>query len=356
MLDVQNLSKKFGDTPAVKRANFSIGDGEFVTIVGPSGCGKSTTLRMLAGHLEPSTGTISLDGEDITYISPQNRPTCLVFQTWALFPHMTVRENIEFPISVRGDEPNGRVEELLDLVQLDLNEHAEKRPGELSQGQQQRVALARSLAYDPDILLLDEPLANLDYLLQQQLQRDLADLNDELGTTFIYVTHSLETALLMSDRVFVMQDGEFVQWGPPENIYLEPANRFIAEFMGDANIIDVSVAERDADDIRIESLEFEDAVWMSDRSTNGATATVIVVRYDDALVKPELETGIGIPAEIRNVLLQGNRALVETNSLQTGQEFIADMTLQNIREAGIEKGDTGYFQWNETSTIFVSEE
>lgn len=356
MLKATNLSKKYGETQAVQSADFSVGDGEFVTIVGPSGCGKSTTLRMLAGHLEPTTGSISLDGTDITHIPPNERSTCLVFQTWALFPHMSVKENISFPITVRGESPNGRPEELLELVQLDPEEHGYKKPGELSQGQQQRVALARSLAYDPEILLLDEPLANLDYLLQKELQRDLADLNDKLGTTFIYVTHSLESALLMSDRVFVMDVGEFVQTGPPEEIYLEPANSFIAEFMGDANLIDISVEARENGSVKITGREFQEPRWVSEYSNSNQSPTEIVVRYDDAYVDTDLTADIGFPTKIKNILIHGNRGLVETESIATGDEYIADMTIQRLNKKSFEKGDKVYFQWDEEKSILVSED
>lgn len=353
MLRAENLSKSFGDIQAVKAMDFSVEDGEFVTIVGPSGCGKSTTLRMLAGHIEPSSGTITLNGEDITFVPPQDRPTCLVFQKWALFPHMTVRKNIGFPVEVRGEESSEIVDDLLSLVKLDKDVYAGKKPDELSQGQQQRVALARSLAYEPDVLLLDEPLANLDYLLRKRLQRDLADLNRKLGTTFIYVTHSLETALLMSDRIFVMKEGQFVQQGTPENIYLQPANRFVAEFMGDANLIDVTVEGRGGNKIQIASPDFEEPIWISNNTESGTNPSHIAIRYGDAIVKPKLASDFGFPVDIRNILMQGNQGIIETDSIEMEHEFIAEMDRDEIKQSGIKPGQAGYFQWNDKDTIVI---
>ena len=357
MLQSTNLRAEYGALVAVNDVDIRIETGEFATIVGPSGCGKTTLLRMLAGHQEPTDGRIELDGVDITDAEPQNRPTSLVFQSWALFPHMTVRENIEFPMRNNGLEVGDRVEELLQQVRLDPEVHADKQATELSGGQKQRVALARSLAYEPDILLLDEPLASLDYVLRKRLQRELADLNEELGMTFIYVTHSLESALLMSDKLFVLENGNIIQTGSPEDIYRAPNTKFIAEFMGDANAFKLDGAtEHDGSyEVHATTLDQTTTVpYEHDRDT----PAYLVVRYDDTAVGTELTEDLGLSVEVENVLVRGNTVLVECRPPgddDDDDEYVAEMPVEAFRATGIEKGDTAYLQWNASKSILVPE-
>ena len=356
MLQSTDLRAEYGSLVAVEDVDLRIETGEFATIVGPSGCGKTTLLRMLAGHQTPTAGRIELDGVDITDAEPQNRPTSLVFQSWALFPHMTVRENIEFPMRNSGTEIGDRVEELLRQVRLDPDVHADKRATELSGGQKQRVALARSLAYDPDILLLDEPLASLDYVLRKRLQRELADLNEELGMTFIYVTHSLESALLMSDKLFVLDEGNVIQTGSPEDIYREPRTKFIAEFMGDANAFGLDSAIRRDDGYEVQSSAFAQTTavpYDADRDT----PAYLIVRYDDTTVGTELTEDIGLDVDVQNVLVRGNTVLIECESTadDVGEEYVAEMPVDAFRATGIEKGDTAYLQWDASKSILVPE-
>ncbi|MFB6224719.1 MAG: ABC transporter ATP-binding protein [Haloarcula sp.] len=333
--------------------NLEIETGEFATIVGPSGCGKTTLLRMLAGHLEPTSGEISLNGQDITYTSPEDRPTSLVFQSWALFPHMTVRENIEFPIKNTGREVNGQVEELLEQVRLDPDVHADKQATELSGGQKQRVALARSLAYDPDILLLDEPLASLDYVLQKRLQRELADLNVELDMTFIYVTHSLEAALVMSDKLFVLDDGDTIQTGRPEEIYREPNNKFIAEFMGDANVFTVTAEDVTDSAVKVSSDELEGAETLDTHLD--VPPEYLVVRYDDCIVEPDLRKDFGKEVHVDNILVRGNTVLIEGSADDTDQDYVAEVDFEAFESVELEVGDTAYLQWDAYKSILVPE-
>jgi ABC-type Fe3+/spermidine/putrescine transport system ATPase subunit len=353
MLQSTNLRAEYGSLVAVNDVNLQVETGEFATIVGPSGCGKTTLLRMLAGHQTPTSGRIELDGVDITDVEPQNRPTSLVFQSWALFPHMTVRENIEFPMRNDGVEVGDRVEELLRQVRLDPEIHADKRATELSGGQKQRVALARSLAYDPDILLLDEPLASLDYVLRKRLQRELADLNEELGMTFIYVTHSLESALLMSDKLFVLDDGNVIQTGSPEDIYRQPNTKFIAEFMGDANAFELDSATEQAGGYEVHSPAFKQTTTVP---YDGDPPAYLVVRYDDTIVGPELTADLGVAIDVQNVLVRGNTVLIECESpTDDDGEYVAEMPVEAYRETGIEKGDEGYLQWDASKSILVPE-
>jgi len=243
-LRIENLYKQFGSVRAVDDFNLHVADGEFVTLLGPSGCGKSTTLGAIAGLDEPTGGRITVgettyfDGERRVFLPPESRNCGLVFQSYALWPHMRVHENVAFPLSLRGvkgDERKRRVEEALDLVEM--RNFQARYPHELSGGQQQRVALARTLVYRPEVLLLDEPLSNLDAKLRDRARTWLAELRTRLGLTTIYVTHDQVEALALSDRIVVMNGGRIVQIGTPQEIYERPAESFVADFIGTTNFL-----------------------------------------------------------------------------------------------------------------------
>ena len=241
ILRLAGVTKRFGTLTAVDGVDLDVRDGEFLTVVGPSGCGKTTLLRMLAGLERPSEGEIALRGRVINDVPPNRRPTCLVFQSLALFPHRTVAENIAFPLKMKGVPRAGyeaRARELMRMMRLPDGYFA-RNVMRCSGGERQRVALARAFAYDPEILFFDEPLSALDYKLKKALEKELSDIHKELGKTFIYITHSLEEAMVMSDRIAVMRDGRVVQIGTPEEIYTRPVNRFVAEFMGEVNVFPV---------------------------------------------------------------------------------------------------------------------
>ena len=242
ILELVGLRKTFGEFVAVENIDLDVVEGEFLTIVGPSGSGKTTLLRMLAGMDKPSEGDIVLHGQRINDVPSNRRPTCLVFQSLALFPHKSVGENIAFPLKVRGIAAPARKEralELMRLVRLPESYHG-KNVQMCSGGERQRIALARALAYDPEILFFDEPLSAIDYKLRKILERELKDLHKETGKTFIYITHSLEEAMVMSDRIGVMRQGKLVQVGTPEQIYTTPVDRFVSEFMGEVNVVEVT--------------------------------------------------------------------------------------------------------------------
>ncbi|WP_337875103.1 ABC transporter ATP-binding protein [Elioraea sp.] len=247
-LTVRRLAKHYGQTRAVDDVTLTIGRGEFVTLLGPSGSGKTTILMAIAGFVQPTAGDILLDETPITPLPPERRNFGMVFQGYALFPHMTVAENVHFPLRVRNvarAEAERRVAEALDLVQL--RHLKDRRPSQLSGGQQQRVALARALVFQPALLLLDEPLSALDKKLRAELQVELKALHRRVGLTFIYVTHDQEEALSMSDSIAILRDGRLVQEGPPGQLYERPATRFVADFLGKSNFLEGRIVERRAD-------------------------------------------------------------------------------------------------------------
>ncbi len=239
-IELESVVKRFGGANAVDGVSLSIADGEFFSLLGPSGCGKTTTLRMIAGFVEPDEGRILLHGKDVTSVPPNKRPVNLVFQQYALFPHMTVYDNVAFGLSVKRvprREHGSRVDDILRVVALEGYE--KRRPRQLSGGQQQRVALARALVNRPAALLLDEPLGALDVKLRRHMQLELKRIQHELGTTFVYVTHDQEEALAMSDRIAVMNGGLVEQVGTPREIYETPASDFVADFVGTVNVLDL---------------------------------------------------------------------------------------------------------------------
>ncbi|GAB1361126.1 ABC transporter ATP-binding protein [Rhodobacter sp.] len=239
---IENVTKRFGRFTALDRINLDIAEGEFLTIVGPSGSGKSTLIRLLVGIDDVTEGTISLNGTRIDTVPANKRPTCMVFQSLALFPHMSVGKNIAFPLKLKGIKPDARKQRALELLRLLRlpEEYSGKMISQLSGGERQRVALARALAFDPQIIVFDEPLSALDYRLRKTLEKELKDLHARTGKTFVYITHSLEEAMVMSDRIAIMKRGQFEQIATAEEIYSRPNSRFVASFMGEVNLFEAA--------------------------------------------------------------------------------------------------------------------
>ena len=242
LLEIRGVSKKFGDFIAVNNVDLDIYHGELFCLLGGSGCGKTTLLRMLAGFEKPSSGQILIDGQDMSEVPPYKRPTNMMFQNYALFPHMTVEKNIAFGLEQDGlakSEISDKIDSILRLVEL--QDYKKRRPQQLSGGQRQRVALARALVKQPKLLLLDEPLSALDKKLREQTQFELMNIQDKVGVTFVVVTHDQEEAMTLSTRIAVMDRGRFIQTGTPTEIYEYPRDRFVADFIGSANILDGKV-------------------------------------------------------------------------------------------------------------------
>lgn len=304
LLTFRNISKLFGNFRALSDIELDVVPGEFLTLLGPSGSGKTTLLMILAGFVAPSSGRIDLNGSDISALLPDSRDFGMVFQGYALFPHMTVRENVEFPLRVRkvpAAERRSRVDDSLGLVQMEG--FADRLPKELSGGQQQRVALARAMVFDPKVMLLDEPLGALDRQLRLSLQDELKALHQKLGTTFICVTHDQDEAMSMSDRIVVMRNGRIIQVGPPLEIYEKPQTCFVANFLGESNLFRADIINRNGG---------MTTVRVGDRSLDvGGVRTAensvsISVRPERLTVSDmRAETGFSVPATITDVTFVG---------------------------------------------------
>jgi spermidine/putrescine transport system ATP-binding protein len=287
-VQLRQVEKRFGDLVAVRSLDLEVAAGEFFSVIGPSGCGKTTTLRLIAGFERPTAGVIEIVGRDVTHLPPYRRPVNTVFQSYALFPHLDVVENVAFGLREARTpraELRRRVAEAISLVQLDGRERA--RPKQLSGGQQQRVALARALVNRPEVLLLDEPLGALDLKLRKEMQTQLKDLQREVGITFIYVTHDQEEAFSMSDRVAVMEQGLLEQVGRPEDVYRRPATPFVAEFVGLANRLTgrlLGPAVGDRYEVEVEGIGRRLAGGPLGLATG--TQVTVVIRPEDLQLEP----------------------------------------------------------------------
>ncbi len=289
---VQDVWRNYGPVTAVAGVSLAVEAGEFVSLLGPSGSGKTTLLMILAGFEEPQAGRIDIGGRDVTFTAPNKRDVAMVFQRYALFPHMTVAGNIGFPLRMRGvgrAERDTRIAQALDMVKL--GGLADRKPAELSGGQQQRVALARAIVFDPPVILMDEPLGALDKKLRQHMQIEIKQLQQRLGATVIYVTHDQEEALTMSDRVAVMNAGRLIQLGPPRTLYDRPADAFVADFIGEMNFLPGTVRQAHG------------GLW--DVDVEGGT---VPARCDDPAVQPGRAGRVAIRPEhvILESILAGN--------------------------------------------------
>jgi putrescine transport system ATP-binding protein len=319
LIRFENVTKSFGDAVAVAGVNLDIYEREFFCLLGPSGCGKTTLMRMLAGFETPTSGRITLGGVDLSGVPPYRRPVNMMFQSYELFPHMSVEGNIAYGLKQEG-LPKGeiaeRVQQMLKLVQLEG--FAKRRPDQLSGGQRQRVALARALAKRPKVLLLDEPLAALDKKLREETQFELMDIQHQLGTTFLVVTHDQEEAMTMADRIAVMNQGRLAQVATPPEIYEQPRTRFIAEFVGDVNVIEGRVLG-----------QLNDGAW---RIEAGSSATPLIVAGSGEALSPGQGVAVAVRPE-KMLLHQGDRP--DGDNVLTGEVwdigYLGDWTVYRIK-------------------------
>jgi spermidine/putrescine ABC transporter ATP-binding subunit len=338
-ITLDGISKRYpGGVLAVDGVSLDVADGEFVTLVGPSGCGKTTTLRTIAGFERPTEGHVIVGDEDVTTLPPYERNTGMVFQDFALFPHMTVHDNVAYGMETAGDDTDeeieARVREMLELVELPGV--GDRTPDQLSGGQQQRIALARALAPEPRVLLLDEPLASLDKRLREQMQVELRRIQQEVGITTVFVTHNQEEALTMSDRIAVMNAGRFEQVGSPTEVYDSPETRFVADFVGTANIFDGETTSVDADAATV------DCGDVSVRATN--TDAVPSGEAVSAVARPErVQLADGSVPGSDGTTFEGEIAFKRHlgSSIEYHVETDAGRELVAVRQSGDDELSTG---------------
>jgi putrescine transport system ATP-binding protein len=358
LVQIRDVSKRFGSVTAVDGVSLEINKGELFAILGSSGCGKSTLLRMLAGFEQPTAGRILIDGVDMTDAPPYERPVNLMFQSYALFPHMTVEQNVAYGLKkerLPAAQIEERVAEMLALVKLEAL--AGRKPDKLSGGQQQRVALARALVKRPKLLLLDEPLAALDKKLREHTQFELANLQYQLGTTFVVVTHDQDEAMVLASRIAVMAEGRIAQVGTPGEVYEYPANRHVASFVGNINIIEGRITRAGGGRVSLhcEALNAELAVPCDDAPATG-DAICVAVRPEKITISrtaPEGDDRNVVKGIVRDLGYFGDQSLYRVRA-QSGA--VVQVSAQNLKRSSkltVEWDDEVYLSWEVSSTILL---
>lgn len=352
---IRNITKKFDDFTAVDDVSLDIYKGELFCLLGGSGCGKSTLLRMLAGFETPTQGTIEIDGQDVAGVSASARPTNMMFQSYALFPHMSVLRNVAYGL-LREGVPKAvameRAQEMLGLVKL--SDFAKRKPHQLSGGQQQRVALARSLIKQPKLLLLDEPLGALDKKLREETQFELIRIQESLGVTFIVVTHDQEEAMTLSTRIGVMDQGQIVQVGEPEQIYETPNSRFVADFIGSVNLFEGQVDVAVSDTLRIKSSEVGDLLAAPTDGLKAKQNVTVAVRPERiSLSRQKPENANIVRGEVEEVAYLGNLSTYHVR-LESGK--IVKVTRSNLDHDGapIKWDEQVYLSWNVAAGVVLT--
>ncbi len=351
LLSLKHISKNFGEGDVLSDVSLDVKKGEFVTLLGASGCGKTTTLRIISGLETPNAGEVILNGQDMTALPPESRPVNTVFQSYALFPHMNVEKNVAYGLKVRGVDKattQKRVKEMLELVQM--SEYAKRMPAQLSGGQRQRIAIARALAPQPQLLLLDEPLGALDLQLRRQMQIELKRLQKKLGITFIYITHDQEEAINMSDRIAVMRGGKFEQLGTPEEIYDRPQTRYVAQFIGRSTILDGVVKSANGYSAVIENANGSFTVDSAYASLKEGEMCEVCVRTERMRQSSTPVEGFNLPATVREARYTGANVLTYVN-LADGRE-VACEGVERLCDAP-KPGDKVYLHWNPAQAAVI---
>ena len=357
-ISIDGVTKKFGEFTAVDSVDLQISRGELFSILGGSGCGKTTLLRMMAGFEEPTNGRIHIDGVDITDLPPYQRPVNMMFQSYAIFPHMTVEKNVGYGLrkeKIRGKELESRVSEILDLVQM--SDFRKRKPDQLSGGQRQRIALARALIKRPKVLLLDEPLAALDKKLREQTQFELMNIQDELGITFVVVTHDQEEAMILSNRIAVMEEGRFIQVGTPQQVYEYPNSRFVADFIGTINMFEGKVIAAAPGTVTVKSDECPVHLdCHSDTPVSSGDEVCVAVRPEKIFIgqhERDNTDDVRIAGVVQDLGYFGNLSLYRIR-LETGK--IIQVSAQNRRrsaERSLEWNDEVFVSWRPGSSILL---
>ena len=355
LIEIRGVSKKFGDFTAVNNVDLDIYQGELFCLLGGSGCGKTTLLRMLAGFEKPSSGQILIDGQDMSEVPPYKRPTNMMFQNYALFPHMTVEKNIAFGLEQDGlakTEILDKVDSILKLVEL--QEYKKRRPQQLSGGQRQRVALARALVKEPKLLLLDEPLAALDKKLREQTQFELMNIQEKVGVTFVVVTHDQEEAMTLSTRIAVMDKGRFIQTGTPTEIYEYPNDRFVADFIGSANILDGKVVSNIDGMVEVSTYLGKFSLTSNSNISKGSNLYV-GLRPEKISISRTSSKSTNITGYIDDIGYFGNTSRYK---VRLDNDQIIDVTAQNQKRPKDEKDRLTYedkvqLSWDNSSAMLL---
>ncbi|MGN0772311.1 MAG: ABC transporter ATP-binding protein [Candidatus Ventricola sp.] len=351
LLSLRHISKNFGEGDVLADVSLDVHRGEFVTLLGASGCGKTTTLRIVSGLETPDAGEVILNGQDMTDWPPERRPVNTVFQSYALFPHMNVEKNVAYGLKVRGVDKKAqaaRVAQMLELVQM--SGYAKRMPAQLSGGQRQRIAIARALAPQPQLLLLDEPLGALDLQLRRQMQIELKRLQKKLGITFIYITHDQEEAINMSDRIAVMRDGRFEQLGTPEEIYDHPATRYVAQFIGRSTILAGTVISADGHSAVIGNENGRFTVDSAHAELRPGERCEVCVRTERMRAGRAPVEGFDLPATVRETRYAGGSVLTYA-ALADGTEVVAE-GVERMCDAP-QAGDTVFMHWNPAQAAVI---
>ena len=348
-IGANGIGKNFGEFVALDDISLTIGRGEFLTLLGPSGSGKTTFLMVLAGFEIPTRGQLTLEGSDVTYVPAEERSFGMVFQGYALFPHMSVEQNIAFPLKVQrrsGQETRRRVAEMIEMVGLEG--HGHKRPATLSGGQQQRVALARALACQPPVLLLDEPFSALDKNLRSLMQDEMRHLHREIGTTFVFVTHDQSEALALSNRVAIFDQGKLQQIGTPREVYEKPDNRFVAEFLGDINLLPLtSVSSGGA----MAEGSFEGRTLRAASGSNGASNTLAIRPEYMHLATLQPKNGNALPATVVDLTYLGAETRLDLKS-RSGMSLTLSLATAALPD-GVAVGTEVWTGWPEERGFFL---
>lgn len=358
LIRFEGVTKRYGDFTAINNLTLDIYEREFYALLGPSGCGKTTLLRLLAGFEAPSEGRILIAGKDISHIPPNQRPVNMMFQSYALFPHMNVERNIGFGLKQEGRskaETAERVEEMLTLVQL--QDFAKRKPHQLSGGQRQRVALARSLAKNPKLLLLDEPLGALDKKLRERTQFELMNLQEKLGVTFMIVTHDQEEAMTVASRIAIMNKGIVAQVDTPAMIYEAPKNRYVSDFIGDVNLIEGKVTAQNGEQVTLRSEAGQTFILQSTQTLTIGDSAWLAIRPEKIAVsktQPQDRRNM-IQGEVDDIAYSGSTSTYHVR-LSNGTLIKAQMTnLRRLSNREITWEDTVWLSWTDTAAIALTE-